>query len=240
MNLKGSVALVTGANRGLGARLVQELLGAGAAKVYATSRTAGAVGADVAANPRVETLTLDVTDQASVAAVAETARDVTVLVNNAGVLAFGSALEGDHATFERDMQTNYFGLLRVTRNFVPILERNKPGAIVNVLTLIALAPVGPMAGYCAAKAAAHSITQSLRAELRDRDITVLGAYPGGIDTDMLAGVEAEKAAPEVVAQRIVAALAAGETLVFPDDASAAAGSAYLTDPLKLEEILTAG
>jgi NAD(P)-dependent dehydrogenase (short-subunit alcohol dehydrogenase family) len=240
MNLTGSVALVTGANRGLGARLVQELLSAGAAKVYATSRTAETVGADVAADLRVETLTLDVTDQASVAAAAEAAGDVTVLVNNAGVLAFGSALEGDHAAFERDVQTNYFGLLRVTRNFAPVLQRNAPGAIANVLTLIALAPVGSMAGYCASKAAAHSITQSLRAELRGRDITVLGAYPGGIDTDMLAGVEADKAPPEVVAQRIVAALAAGETLVFPDDASAAAGSAYLQDPLKLEQMLTAG
>jgi len=108
-----------------------------------------------------------------------------------------------------------------------------------VLTLIALAPVGPMAGYSASKAAAHSMTQALRAELRDRGITVLGAYPGGIDTDMLAGVEIEKAAPEVVAQRIVAGLAAGETVVFPDDRSAGAGSVYLSDPLKLEQMLTA-
>ena len=240
MNLKGSVALVTGANRGLGARLVQELVSAGAAKVYATSRSGSIVRADVAATPHVETLTLDVTDQASVNAAAEAAQDVTVLVNNAGVLAFGSALDGDHASFERDVQTNYFGTLRVTRSFVPILERNAPGAIVNVLTLIALAPVAPMAGYSASKAAAHSITQSLRAELRDRNITVLGAYPGGIDTDMLAGVQAEKAPPETVAQRIVAALAAGETLVFPDDASATAGSTYLQDPLRLEQMLSAG
>jgi NAD(P)-dependent dehydrogenase (short-subunit alcohol dehydrogenase family) len=123
---------------------------------------------------------------------------VTVLVNNAGVLAFGSALDGDPAAFERDLRTNYLGTLRATRAFVPALARNAPSAVVNVLTLIALAPVGPMAGYSASKAAAHSITQALRAELRDRGITVLGAYPGGIDTDMLAGVEAEKAAPEMV------------------------------------------
>lgn len=240
MNLKESVALVTGANRGLGARLVQELVNAGATKVYATSRSGSIVRTEIAETSRVKPLTLDVTDQASVTAAAEAAQDVTVLVNNAGVLAFGSALQGDHASFERDVQTNYFGTLRVTRTFAPILERNAPGAIVNVLTLIALAPVGPMAGYSASKAAAHSITQSLRAELRDRDIIVLGAYPGGIDTDMLAGVDADKAAPEAVAQRIVAALAAGETLVFPDDASAAAGSAYLQDPLRLEQMLTAG
>jgi len=137
------------------------------------------------------------------------------------VLAFGSALTGDLAGFERDMATNYVGTLRVTRAFQPALERNAPAAIVNILTLIALAPAGPMAGYSASKAAAHSFTQALRAELRDRGITVLGAYPGGIDTDMLAGVDAPKAPPEVVAERVIAGLAAGETLVFPDDNSPA-------------------
>jgi NAD(P)-dependent dehydrogenase (short-subunit alcohol dehydrogenase family) len=234
MNLTNSVALVTGANRGLGARLVTELLNAGAAKVYAASRSAGASVSD---DPRVRPLTLDVTDPASIAAAAAAATDVTVLVNNAGVLAFGSALDGDLDGFERDLRTNYIGLLRVTRGFVPVLERNAPAAIANVLTLIALAPLGGMAGYCASKAAAHSATQSLRAELRPRGISVLGAYPGGIDTDMLAGVEATKAPPQLVASRIVAALAAGDTLVFPDDASAAAGQAYLSDPVKLEEML---
>ena len=165
MNLTDSVALVTGANRGLGARLVTELLGAGAARVYATSRTPGAHAGD---DPRMRRLIVDVTDPDSVAAAAAAAPDVTVLVNNAGVLAFGSALTGDLADFERDLRTNYLGTLRVTRAFAPALERNAPAAVVNVLTLIALAPMGPMAGYSASKAAAHSITQALRAELRDR------------------------------------------------------------------------
>jgi len=236
MNLTGSVALITGANRGLGARLTAELLRAGAAKVYATSRTPAAPAA-AGADPRVQPLALDVTDPASVTAAAAAAPDVTVLVNNAGVLAFGSALEGDLASFERDLRTNYLGTLRVTRAFAPTLERNAPAAIVNILTLIALAPVGPMAGYSASKAAAHSITQALRAELRDRGITVLGAYPGGIDTEMLAGVEAAKAPPEAVAERIIASLTAGQTVVFPDDASASAGSIYLSDPVKLEHLL---
>src|SRR5262245_28918288 len=102
MNLTGSVALVTGANRGLGARLVTELLHAGAAKVYAASRTPAAAG-----DPRVQPLALDITDPASAAAAAAAAPDVTVLVNNAGVLAFGSALTGDLAAFERDLATNY-------------------------------------------------------------------------------------------------------------------------------------
>jgi NAD(P)-dependent dehydrogenase (short-subunit alcohol dehydrogenase family) len=234
MNLTGSVALVTGANRGLGARLVAELLRAGAAKVYAASRSPAAAAA---VDRRVQPLILDVTDPASVTAAAAAAPDVTVLVNNAGVLAFGSALTGDLTAFERDLATNYLGTLRVTRAFTPALERNAPAAVVNILTLIALAPAGPMAGYSASKAAAHSITQALRAELRDRGITVLGAYPGGIDTDMLAGVQAPKAPPETVAARIIASLADGHTIVFPDDASASAGSVYLTDPVGLEHLL---
>lgn len=237
MDLTGSTALVTGANRGLGARLVAELLRAGAAKVYATSRTPGAVAPEVAADPRVHTLTLDLQDQASVDAAAGAAPDVTLLVNNAGVLAFGGVLDGDLEMAERDLRTNYLGTLRVSRAFVPVLEANKPAAIVNVLTLIALAPVAPMAGYSASKAAAHSMTQALRAELRGRGIEVIGAYPGGIDTDMLAGVDAEKADPEVVAARIVAGVGAGQTTVFPDDASAGAGSVYLSDPLGLERML---
>lgn len=188
MNLTDSVALVTGANRGSGACLVTELLRAGAAKVYATSR---AGTAHVGDDPRARPLALDVTDPASVTA----APDVAVLVNNAGVLAFGTALAGDLDGFERDLRTNYLGTLHVTRAFVPALERNAPAAVVNVLTLSALAPMGPMAGYSASKAAAHSMTQALRAELRPRGISVLGAYPGGIGTDILAGVEAPKAPP---------------------------------------------
>ena len=188
MKIAGSTALVTGANRGLGARIVNELLAADVTKVYATARTLGSItGSSVIADSRVEPLALDITDPASVRAAAAAADDVTVLVNNAGVLAFGGVLDGDLDSFERDLRTNYLGTLRVTREFVPVLERNAPAAVVNVLTLIALAPVPPMAGYSASKAAAHSLTQALRAELRGRGIEVLGAYPGGIDTDMLAG-----------------------------------------------------
>ena len=237
MNINGSTVLVTGANRGLGAHFVAELLRQGAAKVYAASRTPGAVAGEVLANPRVHALTLDITDQASADAAAKAAPDVTMLVNNAGVLAFGSVLDGDLTAFDRDVQTNYIGTLRTIRAFVPTLKANGVGAIANVLSLIALAPVGGMAGYCASKAAAHSMTQSLRAELRGTGIQVIGAYPGGIDTDMLAGVEADKAAPEVVAARIVEGIATGQSVVWPDDTAAGGGSVYLSDPLKLEHML---
>ncbi len=237
MNLTDQVALVTGANRGLGVHFVRELLSAGVARVYACARDADSVGAEMAADPRVRVLSLDVTDQAAVEAAAAAAPDVTVLVNNAGVLHFGAMLDADLAAVEQDLQTNYLGTLRVARAFAPALQRNAPAAMINVITLIGLAPVPGMAGYSASKAAAHSMTQSLRAELRGHGVEVLGAYPGGIDTDMLAGVEAEKADPKVVAARTLAALQAGRTFVFPDDASAGAGSVYLTDPVKLESML---
>ena len=106
-----------------------------------------------------------------------------------------------------------------------------------MLTLIALAPAGPMSGYSASKAAAHSMTQALRAEFRNRGIEVVGAYPGGIDTDMLAGVDVEKASPELVAKRIVTGIASGASVIWPDDASAGAGSVHLADPIKLETML---
>jgi NAD(P)-dependent dehydrogenase (short-subunit alcohol dehydrogenase family) len=237
MNINGSTALVTGANRGLGAHIVTELLANGAAKVYVTARDPRTIDAAVAADSRVHTLALDVTDQTGVDAAAQAASDVDLLINNAGVLGFGGVLEGDLDVFTRDLETNYLGTARVTRAFVPVLEANGPAAIANVLTLIALAPVAPMAGYSASKAAAHSFTQALRAEVRPRGIEVIGAYPGGIDTDMLAGVDAEKAAPEEVARRIVAGIAAGDSVVWPDDASAGAGKVYLGDPLQLEQML---
>ncbi len=131
MQINGSVALVTGANRGLGARLVQALLDAGAAKVYAASRTPGTVAAHVMADRRVATLTLDITDPVSVRTAAEVAGDVTLLVNNAGVLGFGTALDGSLDVFERVLRTNYLGTLRVTRAFVPVLEQHAPAAVVK-------------------------------------------------------------------------------------------------------------
>jgi NAD(P)-dependent dehydrogenase (short-subunit alcohol dehydrogenase family) len=238
MNVTGSTALVTGANRGLGARLVHELLAGGASRVYATARDPRTLAdTPVTTDPRVRILGLDITDAASIAAARAEAPDVTLLVNNAGVLSFGGATDGDLHLVERDLATNYLGTLRVTQAFVPILAANAPSAIVNVLTLIALAPVPGMAGYSASKAAAHSMTQALRAELRGSGIDVIGAYPGGIDTDMLAGVEADKADPATVAARIVAGINASDTVIWPDDASAGAGSVYLGDPVRLEELL---
>ncbi|WP_405180985.1 SDR family NAD(P)-dependent oxidoreductase [Nocardia sp. NBC_01377] len=242
MRISGSTALVTGANRGLGARLVTELLGRDAATVYVAARDPENVAADIRRDPRVRVLALDVTEPDSVAAAAAAATDVDLLINNAGVLGFGDVLTGDLALFERDLATNYLGALRVTRAWLPSLRAGGvrgAAAVVNVLTLIALAPVAPMAGYCASKAAAHSMTQALRAAVREQGIEVIGAYPGGIDTDMLAGVEADKADPGEVAARILTGIEAGQQVIWPDDASAGAGKLYLGDPVGLETMLAA-
>ena len=237
MRINDSAALVTGANRGLGAHLVRALLEHGAGTVYATSRSGAWPAGVPAGERRVRTLALDITDQASVDAAAKAAAEVRLLVNNAGVLTMGDVLSLDPAEVERDMRVNVTGTLRVTRAFVPVLTANGGGAIANVLSLLALAPFGAVAGYSASKAAAHSMTQALRAAVRGNGITVLGAYPGGIDTEMSADLDAPKSPPEIVAARIVEAIGAGVETVFPDDMSAGAGAVYLADPVGLERAL---
>jgi NAD(P)-dependent dehydrogenase (short-subunit alcohol dehydrogenase family) len=150
---------------------------------------------------------------------------------NAGVLGFGDVLTGDRDVFERDLKTNYIGALRVARAFLPALRTAASGggaAIVNVVSLLALAPVGMVAGYCASKAAAHSMTQALRAAVRGDGIEVVGAYPGQIDTGMLAGAEAaDKADPAVVAARILTAVEAeaAPTRFFPARGAGSRGAA---------------
>lgn len=239
MRLDGKTVLVTGANRGLGARLVQSLLDAGATKVWAAARDPERFAADILTEERVALLQIDVTAQASVEAAANRATDVNVLINNAGILEFGGPLDGDLDVFERELATNYFGTLRVTRAFLPILERNAPAAVVNVLSVNALAPIRVIAGYCASKAASHSMTQALRAELKGRGIEVIAAYPAGIDTDMAAGGEAILTPPAEVAARIIDGVEAGESVIWPDPVSEGAGGAYLENPIALEEMFAA-
>ena len=183
LQIAGQTVVVTGANRGLGRSLVAALLERGAAKVYATARN----GAGVPEDPRVVRLALDLGDRDSIAAAARAASDATVLINNASTAAFAGPLDADRDAVRGEMVVNYGGTFDVIRAFVPVLERNGGGAIVNVLSLLSLASTPPMAGYSASKAAAHSLTQALRPVLKAKGISVHGVYPAGIDTDMLAG-----------------------------------------------------
>ncbi|HUH84317.1 MAG TPA: SDR family oxidoreductase [Stellaceae bacterium] len=232
MDIKHSTALVSGANRGIGRALVDALLLAGAAKVYAAARNVETV---VASDKRVLAVPLDVTDAASVTALAKRADDVALLVNNAGVLDFGSVLDAPRAAFERNFAANFYGVLAMSKAFAPVIERNGGGAIVNILTLVALASMPGLGVYNASKAAAWSLNQSLRATLSSRKVAVHGVFPGAVDTDMLAGVEMPKTSPADVAAAIVAGVSSAVEDIFPDPMSSSLYDAWRKDHKAVEK-----
>jgi NAD(P)-dependent dehydrogenase (short-subunit alcohol dehydrogenase family) len=207
------VALVSGANRGLGKAIVEGLLEAGAARVYAGARQPETLSAH---DPRIVPLALDVANPAQIAAAAARAVDVQVLVNNAGVTAVQPLLDAtDPRGAELEMRVNYFGTLEMCRAFAPILARNGGGAIVNVLSILGRVASPRLGGYSASKAAAVSLTQSIRAQLAPRGTLVIGVLPGFIDTDMARRVTAPKLSPGCVASSIVEALRDGVEDVYP-------------------------
>jgi NAD(P)-dependent dehydrogenase (short-subunit alcohol dehydrogenase family) len=233
MSLSNQVVLVTGANRGIGAAVVREMLKAGVAKIYAAARDPETLPSF--ADRRVIPLQLDITSDASVSAAAAIARDVDVLVNNAGTLAFGDLLASHWETFEDDMRTNYFGTLRVLRSFTPQFVARRSGTIANVSSVVGLSAIPVMAGYSASKAALHSLTQSLRGTLEKHNITVLGIYPGPVETQLAKPVPyPHKATPEHAAANIVQGIAEGQTYIFPDPMSQQAEQLWSTDNRKLE------
>jgi NAD(P)-dependent dehydrogenase (short-subunit alcohol dehydrogenase family) len=214
MKIEGSVALVTGANRGLGRALVSALLEAGAAKVYAAARDVSKLPAGSA---RVVPLTLDTTKPEQLAAAARNASDVTLLINNAGVATSYNVLTMGPAEIDADFRTNVHGTLGVIKAFLPVLERAAGGAtIANVLSLASLASFPVLGGYSASKAAAYSITQALRPELRAKQIDMLAVLPGPIDTDMVRALQMPKTNPAETAKGVLAGIARGEEDIFPD------------------------
>jgi NAD(P)-dependent dehydrogenase (short-subunit alcohol dehydrogenase family) len=224
MKIEGSVALVTGANRGLGQALVSALVEAGAAKVYAAARDARKLTAD---GVRVVPLALDTAKPEQVAAAAERADDVTLLINNAGTLTSYNVLATPRADLDADFRTNVHGTLAVIKAFVPVLERARGGAtIVNVLSLTSLASFPALGGYSASKAAAYSVTQALRPELKAKHIDLLAVLPGPIDTDMVQGLQMPKASPAVTARGVLAGIALGEEEIFPDPVAQQMGALW--------------
>lgn len=217
MHIKNSVALVTGANRGIGRAYVEALLAGGASRVYATARTARTLDSVVALDPeRVQAMTLDVTRIADAQNLAALAQDVTLLINNAGVLNAGGLTDIPLATVRDDMETNFFGPLNIVNAFAPTLERNR-GAVVNMLTLLSLASMPGLASYNASKAAMWSLTQSYRADLGKRGVTVFGVFPGAVDTDMIRSFEMPKTPAIDIARAVLAGIEAGEEDIFPDE-----------------------
>ncbi len=233
MKLKDTVALVTGSNRGIGRCYVDALLGAGCQRVYAATRKPEALRDLVReSGGRVQTVPLDITDPVQCRAAAAQTGDIDILINNAGSLASYSLLDASRDQLDADFAVNFFGTLEVTRAFAPALERTG-GALVNVLTLVALASMPGIGGYSASKAAAFSMTQALRAELAGRGVRVFGVYPGAVDTDMIRSFEMDKADPAEVAAKTLTAIERDVEDIFPDAMSRGASEVWLENPLAL-------
>jgi NAD(P)-dependent dehydrogenase (short-subunit alcohol dehydrogenase family) len=235
MDITTSLPAVTGASRGLGRALVDALLDRGAPRVYALARDTTSVRQD----DRVIPVAFDLADPHSIAAAAARTPGVTLLINNASTAEFAGPMDADPAALRREMAINYDGTAAAIRAFVPVLEASGGGQIVNVLSLLSLASAAPMAGYSASKAAAHSLTQALRPVLAARGITVHGVYPGGIDTDMTAGIDVPKTAPAQVAAGVLDGLAAGEEDIFPDPTAKAMAPTWWADPKAFERAFAA-
>ena len=211
MNITNQSVLITGANRGIGRALVDEALRRGAKKVYA-----GARGAFENGDKRITPVALDVTNASQIQRAADTVGALDVLINNAGI-AFYDDLS-DPAVIEQHLAVNLFGMLNVTRAFLPLL-RNSRGAVVNNLSLVALASVPSLAAYSISKAAASSMTQALRALLAGQGVTVHAVFLGPIETDMSRGLDIPKASPATAATGIFDGLERGEEDIFPDPVS---------------------
>ena len=215
MKIDGSVALVTGANRGLGQAYARELVSRGAAKVYGAARDSAAV-----TEPGVTPVTLDVTDPERVARVAARCSDVSLLVNNAGVLKYSTFINAPNLDAARlEMETNYFGTLNMCRAFAPVLAANGGGAIVNMLSVSSFYTNPFDASYGASKAAAWSLTNGVRLELHHQGTLVIAVHASFIDTDMAALADVPKDSPESVAQQVFDAVEANQIEVLADERS---------------------
>ncbi|GAB4055142.1 SDR family oxidoreductase [Catellatospora paridis] len=224
MDINGSVALVTGANRGIGRHFAQQLLERGATKVYATARNAALVDL-----PGVQVLRLDITDPASVAAAAAAASDVTLLINNAGVLTGQNLVTGELDKIRLEMDTHFYGTLAMVRAFAPVLAANRGGAILNVLSAMSWLAYDGANAYGAAKAAQWSLTNGIRMELAGQGTTVTGLHMGSTDTDMMAGLDVAKNDPADVVRAALDGVEAGRHEVLVDDASIQAKAALTAD-----------
>ena len=227
MNLEKKTVLITGANRGIGRALVDEALRRGAKRVYAGTRNA-LPNTDT----RVTPLTLDVTSASQIQRAVDEVDTLDVLVNNAGVALYDDLTKLD--VIEQHLAVNFLGSLKVTHAFLPLLRRSK-GAIVNNLSLAALAPLPVIPAYSISKAAAFNMTQSMRAFLASQGVSVHAVFLGPVDTDMTRGFEIPKASAETAARGIVDGLEKGEEDIFPDPTSQSVAEGWRTGAAKALE-----
>ena len=212
MKIENKTILVTGANRGIGLALVEEALKLGAKRVFAGTRTPF-----IHHDARVTPLTLDVTNEEQIRKAVEEVRSLDILINNAGVAYYDDL--SDRTMLNRHLAVNFFGTYDLIQAFLPALKRSR-GAIVNNLSMVALASFPPIASYSISKAAAFSLTQSFRAFLAGPGIKVYAVLTGPVDTDMNRGLDIPKASPESAARAIYAGVEQEEEDIFPDPASA--------------------
>jgi len=213
MKISNAVVLVTGANRGIGLAFTRELLARGARKVYAGARDPASI-----TQPGVEAIRLDVTKQEDVAAAVARAGDVTLVINNAGVAHQGGFLAADsEEVARRQLEVNYFGMLRVSKAFAPVLKNHGGGALLNVLSIVSWVNAGQLAAYAASKSAAWSLTNALRHELAPQHTQVLALHMGFVDTDLTRGIDSPKATPEEIVKLALDGLEAGQDEVLADE-----------------------
>ena len=232
MQVRNKSVLITGANRGIGRALVKEALARGARRVYAGTRGTAAIVDD-----RVTPMMLDVTNVAQVQRSAEVVDGLDILINNAGVANYDDLSHTD--AIEQHLRVNVIGSLNMVHAFLPLLSRSK-GAIVNILSLVAVAPLPIIPSYSISKAAALSMTQSLRAYLEPKGVTVHGVFVGPTDTDMNRGFDIPKAPVDAVARGILDGVENGEEDVFPDPMSQSIAEAWRAGISKTLERQNAG
>lgn len=229
-DVREKTVLVTGANRGIGKAIVETLVKHGVGKVYAAVRNVSSV-TDLTDThgDKIVPVELDLTKPETIKAAAETASDVTLVINNAGVLRTTTALSEDAIeALQFEMEANVYGLIHIGQAFAPVLKANGGGALVQLNSVVSMKCFPQFTTYCASKAAAYSVTQALRELLKEQGTAVLSVHPGPILTDMGhdAGLTEIAEPPEVVGEAIVTALLAGEMHVFPDTMAKQIGGAY--------------
>ncbi|MGW3788676.1 SDR family oxidoreductase [Micromonospora chokoriensis] len=225
MQINGSIALVTGANRGLGRHFARQLLERGATKVYATARNPEQI--DI---PGVEKLRLDITDPGSVEQAAAAASDATLLINNAGITTFTNLVNGDLGKIRSELDTHFWGTLSMVRAFAPVLGANGGGAILNVLSALSWFSYDGANAYGVAKAAEWSLTNGIRLELAGQGTLVTGLHLGAADTDMMAHYDGDKMDPADVVRVALDGIEAGRIEVLADEWSAHVKASLANDP----------